>query len=40
MGPGGGDEGGRVVCQGTPEEVARSKESVTGSYLKDKLGLR
>ncbi len=37
MGPGGGDEGGRLVIQGTPEEVAACKESVTGQYLKDKL---
>ena len=33
MGPGAGDEGGRVVVEGTPEIVARSKESVTGRYL-------
>lgn len=37
LGPGGGDEGGRVVVQGTPEEVAKCKESVTGQYLKGKL---
>ena len=34
MGPEGGDEGGRVVCQGTPEEVADRQESYTGRYLK------
>ncbi|HEX5113276.1 MAG TPA: excinuclease ABC subunit A, partial [Saprospiraceae bacterium] len=37
MGPGGGDEGGNVVIQGTPEQVAATKESVTGQYLKGKL---
>jgi len=37
MGPGGGDEGGNVVVQGTPEQVAATKESVTGQYLKGKL---
>ncbi|HTP52664.1 MAG TPA: excinuclease ABC subunit UvrA [Anaeromyxobacteraceae bacterium] len=33
LGPEGGEEGGRVVAEGTPEEVARSKESFTGEYL-------
>jgi excinuclease ABC subunit A len=33
MGPEGGDGGGRVVAQGTPEEVARVKASYTGRYL-------
>jgi len=33
LGPEGGDEGGRLVAEGTPEEVARSKESFTGHYL-------
>jgi excinuclease ABC subunit A len=37
MGPGAGEEGGRVVAQGTPEEVARLPESVTGRYLQDLL---
>jgi excinuclease ABC subunit A len=35
LGPGAGAEGGRVVAAGTPEEVARSAESVTGRYLQD-----
>ena len=34
LGPEGGDEGGRIVCEGTPEEVAEIKESKTGQYLK------
>ncbi|NNE07793.1 MAG: excinuclease ABC subunit UvrA [Gemmatimonadetes bacterium] len=34
LGPEGGDEGGRVIAQGTPEEVARVKQSHTGNELK------
>lgn len=34
MGPEGGDEGGTVVCTGTPEKVAMVEESFTGQYLK------
>jgi excinuclease ABC subunit A len=37
MGPEGGDRGGRIVCQGTPEEVAKCKESYTARYLKEEL---
>ncbi|MDD2475925.1 MAG: excinuclease ABC subunit UvrA [Dysgonamonadaceae bacterium] len=37
LGPGGGDKGGNVMSCGTPEEVARCKESYTAEYLKDKL---
>lgn len=33
MGPGGGGQGGRVVAQGTPEEIARNPDSVTGKYV-------
>jgi len=33
IGPGGGNKGGNIVIAGTPEEVARCKESVTGKYL-------
>jgi excinuclease ABC subunit A len=33
LGPEGGGKGGRVVAQGTPEEVAKSKESYTARYL-------
>jgi len=33
LGPGAADEGGRVVAQGTPEMIAKSKESVTGRFL-------
>ncbi len=34
LGPGGGKHGGRVVAQGTPEQVAKSEKSLTGQYLK------
>ncbi len=34
LGPDGGDNGGQVVATGTPEEVAKVKESYTGQYLK------
>ncbi len=37
LGPEGGVGGGRVVAKGTPEEVAKSKKSYTGKYLKEKL---
>ena len=33
LGPEGGDDGGRIVAQGTPEQVARVAESFTGQYL-------
>ena len=34
LGPGGGDEGGRLVVAGTPEEVAACSASYTGLFLK------
>lgn len=34
LGPEGGDEGGYIVAQGTPEQVAQNPDSYTGSYLK------
>ncbi|HMI36226.1 MAG TPA: excinuclease ABC subunit UvrA [Steroidobacteraceae bacterium] len=33
LGPGGGENGGRVIAQGTPEQVAANRESLTGNYL-------
>ena len=33
MGPGGGEDGGRIVACGTREEIAANPESVTGRYL-------
>ena len=38
LGPDGGEDGGRVVAEGTPEEVAENPASATGVYLKEKLG--
>ncbi|MDI1317855.1 excinuclease ABC subunit UvrA [Flavobacterium sp.] len=37
LGPEGGENGGQILAVGTPEQVAKNKESVTGQYLKDKL---
>lgn len=37
MGPEGGDGGGQVIVEGTPEEVAACTESYTGRFLKEKL---
>ncbi|KPL13035.1 excinuclease ABC subunit A [candidate division WOR_3 bacterium SM1_77] len=37
LGPEGGDDGGRVVCAGRPEEIAVVKNSYTGQYLKTHL---
>jgi len=37
LGPEGGDGGGELLASGTPEEVARVKQSYTGYYLKDML---
>ena len=39
MGPAGGRDGGRIVSQGTPEQVAADPASVTGPYLKPLLKL-
>ena len=39
LGPEGGDNGGRVVATGTPEEVAQIKESYTGQFLKEILNI-
>jgi excinuclease ABC subunit A len=37
LGPEGGDGGGEIVAVGTPADVARSKQSATGRFLKEKL---
>jgi excinuclease ABC subunit A len=37
LGPEGGDEGGLVVAEGTPEEVAQNRESYTGQFLRGVL---
>ena len=35
LGPEGGDDGGRIVAQGTPEEIVAAGESYTGQYLEE-----
>ena len=40
LGPEGGDGGGKIVAEGTPEDVAKVKESYTGQFLKELLGRR
>lgn len=37
IGPGAGRNGGEIVIQGTPEEVATSKKSITGKYMRGEL---
>ena len=37
LGPEGGDAGGEIVAQGTPEQVAKVKGSYTGQFLKPLL---
>jgi len=37
LGPEGGEKGGQIVAQGTPEEVAKNKKSFTAAYLKEKI---
>jgi excinuclease ABC subunit A len=37
LGPEGGENGGQLLAVGTPEDIAKNKKSVTGSYLKEKL---
>ena len=37
MGPEGGSDGGLVIAEGPPSEVAKSKKSYTGKYLKETL---
>ncbi len=37
LGPGGGDNGGKIVFEGTPEEISECNESVTGKFIKTKI---
>ena len=39
LGPEGGENGGRVIAQGTPEQVAMVNGSYTGKYLRKMLGI-
>jgi excinuclease ABC subunit A len=38
LGPEGGDGGGRIIAQGTPEDIAASEAGFTGRYLRNVLG--
>ncbi|MBI2171430.1 MAG: excinuclease ABC subunit UvrA [Chloroflexi bacterium] len=38
LGPGAGEKGGYVIAEGTPEEIARVKRSLTGQYLRGRVG--
>jgi len=38
LGPGGGDAGGEIIAEGTPEEIAQNPKSLTGKYLQDVIG--
>lgn len=38
MGPGAGEQGGLIVAEGTPDRVARARQSVTAPYLRRTLG--
>ena len=40
LGPEGGDGGGTLVAQGTPEEIAKCEKSYTGAFLCEKLGIK
>lgn len=37
LGPEGGDRGGEIVAEGTPEEIAKNKDSITGKFLRAEL---
>ena len=37
VGPEGGQEGGKVVAEGTPEQLVKNKKSYTASFLKEEL---
>ncbi len=37
MGPGGGEQGGRIIARGTPQEVSHDSDSLTGRYLRQEM---
>ena len=37
LGPGGGEFGGKIVAEGTPEQIVKNYKSVTGKYLQKEL---
>ena len=40
LGPEGGKRGGTILAVGTPEEIIKSKESITGKFLKSEMELQ
>ena len=40
LGPGGGDEGGKIIAEGTPEQIVKNKKSLTGEFLKRELDIK
>ncbi len=39
IGPGAGENGGKIIAQGTPEQIKKDKNSITGRYLSNKLSI-
>ena len=39
LGPEGGEEGGKIIAEGTPEQIAKNKKSLTGEFLKRELNI-
>jgi len=39
VGPEGGKHGGQIIAKGTPEEIIKSKKSLTGAFLKKEMEL-
>ena len=37
IGPEGGDNGGKIIAEGSPEEIIKNKKSITGKFLKPLL---
>ena len=37
LGPGGGRNGGKIIAEGTPEEIVKNEKSLTGKFLKKEL---
>jgi excinuclease ABC subunit A len=37
LGPEGGDKGGMIIAEGSPEDIIKNKRSYTGQYLKKKI---
>ena len=37
MGPRGGSQGGKVIYQGLPQDIIKSKDSLTGKYIRERM---